>query len=239
MRLLVTRPHPDAERTAAALRARGHFALIAPMLDTLFLPPPATLAPPAAILFTSANAVRAVAAWPVELVPRDILALTVGDRTAEAAVEAGFTSVTSASGDSSALAELAEADLDPARGPLLYPTIAAPAGDLAARLAASGFAIAKVEAYRMVAARALPPDAVSALAAGTIDGVLLYSRRTSETFLALTKAQRPHLAAMLFYCLSADVAAPLGDRPVRIPDRPSEAALLALLGEGTEAAGIR
>ncbi len=239
MRLLVTRPRPDAERTAAALEALGHSALIAPMLDTLFLPPPLALATPAAVLFTSANAVRAVAAWPSALVPRSVTALAVGDRTAEAAAEAEFTTVISAAGDSAALAALAEAELDPSRGPLLYPTIAEPAGDIAERLAASGFRLTKVEAYRMIAARELPPDIVSALAGGTIDGVLLYSRRTSETFLALTETLRPHLAAMLFYCLSADVAAPLGDRPVRIAARPNEAALLALLGRGTEAAGIR
>ena len=32
MKLLVTRPEPDGERTAEALRARGHEVLLAPML---------------------------------------------------------------------------------------------------------------------------------------------------------------------------------------------------------------
>ena len=32
MRLLVTRPEPDAARTAEALRARGHEVLVAPLL---------------------------------------------------------------------------------------------------------------------------------------------------------------------------------------------------------------
>ena len=32
MRLLVTRPEQDGERTAAALRARGHEALLAPLM---------------------------------------------------------------------------------------------------------------------------------------------------------------------------------------------------------------
>ena len=32
MRLLVTRPEPDNERTAAALRAQGHEVLLAPLL---------------------------------------------------------------------------------------------------------------------------------------------------------------------------------------------------------------
>jgi uroporphyrinogen-III synthase len=32
MRLVVTRPQTDSERTAAALRARGHAVLVAPLL---------------------------------------------------------------------------------------------------------------------------------------------------------------------------------------------------------------
>jgi len=32
MYLVVTRPQPDGERTAAALRARGHTVLIAPLM---------------------------------------------------------------------------------------------------------------------------------------------------------------------------------------------------------------
>ena len=34
MRLLVTRPEPDGERTAQALRARGHAVVLAPLLRT-------------------------------------------------------------------------------------------------------------------------------------------------------------------------------------------------------------
>ena len=33
MRLLVTRPEPDAARTAASLRARGHDVALAPLLS--------------------------------------------------------------------------------------------------------------------------------------------------------------------------------------------------------------
>ena len=40
MRLLVTRPQPDAQRTAAALRDLGHHVLIAPLfeVEALFQP---------------------------------------------------------------------------------------------------------------------------------------------------------------------------------------------------------
>ncbi len=62
MRILLTRPQADAERTAAALRARGHEVIVAPLLD-IEIVSDAELGggPWAAILVTSANAVRAIA----------------------------------------------------------------------------------------------------------------------------------------------------------------------------------
>ena len=62
MAVLVTRPHPDDETTATALRARGFDVLRAPMLR--FEPVPfqddadATYG---AVIVTSANALRAIA----------------------------------------------------------------------------------------------------------------------------------------------------------------------------------
>ncbi|HWJ71578.1 MAG TPA: uroporphyrinogen-III synthase [Kaistia sp.] len=233
MRLLVTRPEPDASRTASTLAARGHIPILAPMLTAALLPPPSLIEPPAAILFTSVNAVRAVAAWPPATLPRDLPVLTVGDRTADAARAAGFADARSADGDSAALASLAAETLDPRAGPLLYPTLATPSGDLAARLRTAGFTVDLIEAYRMIAAPALPEIAQAAIVGGTLDGVLLYSRRTAETFIALAAPLKPHLAALAFYCLSAEVAAALETGRIRVASEPNEAALLALLEGGT------
>ncbi|SHF55888.1 uroporphyrinogen-III synthase [Kaistia soli DSM 19436] len=233
MRLLVTRPEPDASRTAATLAARGHAPIRAPMLSAAFLPPPSAIRPPAAILFTSVNAVRAVAAWPQEVLPRDVPALAVGQRTADEARAAGFSDTRSADGDSTALASLAAEILDPLAGPLLYPTLAVPSGDLAARLQAAGFTVNQIEAYRMIAATALPEATEAAIAGDAVDGVLLYSRRTAETFVALTTALKPHLAALAFYCLSAEVAIALDTGHIHIADEPNEASLLKLLEAGT------
>ena len=73
MAVLVTRPHPDYETTAQALRARGFDVLRAPMLR--FEPVPfrddadATYG---AVIVTSANALRAIAPYIVDsrLLPR-------------------------------------------------------------------------------------------------------------------------------------------------------------------------
>ena len=107
MRLLVTRPEPDCERTAALLRSRGHEVLLAPLLQ---IEPVADadlgVGPWAAVLFTSANAIRAIAAHGrfSELV--DLPTYVVGHRTQAAAVAAGFASIMSAEGDVNDLARL-------------------------------------------------------------------------------------------------------------------------------------
>ena len=61
MRLVVTRPQADSERTATALRARGHEVLVAPLMQVE--PVAADLAGGwAAVIITSANAPGAIAA---------------------------------------------------------------------------------------------------------------------------------------------------------------------------------
>lgn len=237
MRLLVTRPQPDAARTAAALAALGHETMIAPLLEAELLPPPADLLSPAAVLVTSINAVRAIAAWPAARLPRDRPLLAVGDRTADAARAAGFADIRSAAGDAGALAALAGETLDPGAGPLLYPAADRPAGDLAGLLRRSGFTVIELAAYRMAPVTRLPDAVAAALESGALDGVLLYSRRTAMVFATLAAPLGPHLAAMPLYCLSAEVASGVGFGRVAIAAAPNEAALFALIGAGTSAAG--
>src|SRR3954452_25423744 len=63
MRLLVTRPEPDATRTAETLRARGHAVLVAPLFSMQSIE--AQFAGSYdGVLMTSANAARALAAHP-------------------------------------------------------------------------------------------------------------------------------------------------------------------------------
>src|SRR3954447_12622921 len=82
MRLLVTRPEPDATRTAETLRARGHEVLVAPLLATLTIA--ADFAGPYdAVLMTSANAARALAAHPRAGEVTRLPCFTVGSRSAE------------------------------------------------------------------------------------------------------------------------------------------------------------
>jgi uroporphyrinogen-III synthase len=107
VRLLVTRPEPECERTAALLRERGHEVLLMPLLRIEPIVNAELGAGPwAAVIFTSANAVRAVAAHPRFKELAGLPAYTVGRRTQAAAATAGFTSIASADGDVNALVRL-------------------------------------------------------------------------------------------------------------------------------------
>jgi uroporphyrinogen-III synthase len=235
MHLLVTRPQPDADRTAATLRARGHAVTLAPVLAFTALDVAIGEGPWAGLLLTSANAVRAVRAHPAFAGLRALPAIGVGDRTAAAAREAGFADIASAAGDARDLVAMASSRFAGQRETLLYLCGEHQAADVGGALAEAGIAVAPVPVYRMVAAEHFPAPAVEALRAGRIEAVLHYSRRSAAAYLACAQhdgIQTPALAPV-HYALSAAVAAPLvdaGARDVRIADRPDEAALLRALG---------
>ena len=232
MRLLITRPEPDASRTAQSLRARGHEVLVAPLLATL------TIAADVAgsydgVLMTSANAARAVTAHPRRSELTRLPCFTVGARSAEAARAAGFANPVSAEGALGDLVEVVAARFDRAAR-LIYLAGEDRAGDLAGDLAKRGITIETRVIYRAVAAEKIPPHLTQALRDNTVDGALHYSRRSAATLLALAESAGAlnALLNLAHYCLSDEVAAPLrnaGAARVSVAPRPDEAALIGLL----------
>jgi uroporphyrinogen-III synthase len=255
VRLLVTRPEPEGGRTAALLRQRGHQVEWLPLLR---IEPIANaelgVGPWAAVLFTSANAVRAIATHRRFDELAHLPVCTVGRRTKAAAAAAGFVSVVSADGDVNALVRLVAArlaipagkliphsqrrgSLTPQAGQsdLLYCAGEDRAGDLAAALQSHGLRVEVVIVYRATGVTELTPDVRAALASGAIDAVLHYSARTAGAFVAAaTRAGIEDLSIQARHlCLSAQVAAPLaaaGATAVEVASEPNEQALLALLG---------
>jgi len=245
VRLLVTRPEPDGARTAAVLRTRGHDVLVASLLRVeAVADADAGDGPWAGVIITSANAARAIASHPrrAELVKLPLFA--VGRRSAEAARAAGFGEVTSADGDARDLVRLvagripdfagAQSGLRATGASLLYLAGEDRAVDLAAELAAHNVPVRTVAVYRTVKAAALPPPLRAALAAGQLDGVLHFSRRSAEAFVACASfaAVLDRALALPHYCLSPQVAEPLaaaGATRIAIAPRPDEAALLDLM----------
>jgi uroporphyrinogen-III synthase len=232
LRLLLTRPQPDAERTADVLRTRGHVVHLASLLRSEAIAADLGEERFGAVVMTSANAARALAAHPAHLQLIQLPLYAVGCRTAAAARAAGFTDIVSAQGNLPALALLIGAR-DP-QGPLLYLAGADRAGDLAALLKPQGVAVRTLVVYRAVAADRLPSTAATALRQGGIDGVLHFSRRTAETYLACARAAAllAQALAPVHYCLSGRVAEPLaaaGAERIAVAPSPRESALLALI----------
>lgn len=232
MRLLVTRPEPDATRTAETLRARGHDVLVAPLLATLAIAADFG-GPYGGVLMTSANAARTLAAHPRRGELTRLICLTVGARTAEAARTAGFVDVASANGALGDLVELVAAKVDRSAR-LLYLAGEDRAGDLAGDLAKRGITVDTAVVYRAVAAEKLPPHLTEALKARSLDAALHYSRRSVATLLAFAghSGAMTAVTSLAHYCLSAEVAAPLRDagaQHIAIAPYPDEPSLLALI----------
>jgi uroporphyrinogen-III synthase len=255
VRLLVTRPEPDAERTAAALRHAGHQVDVAALLliETIA---DAQLGsgPWSALAVTSANALRAVASHPRCADLKGLRVFAVGRRTAAAARAAGFADVVAAGGDVQELArrlrewaqeeqgEQDEGNGDQGehrksreRGPLLYLAGQDRSGDLAGDLAAAGHSVSTVAVYRAVKADRFPPAIDAALAAGQIEGVLHFSRRSAEAYVNCARAAALLERALVpvHYCVSRQIAEPLvaaGAKDLRIAAVPQESALIDLIG---------
>jgi uroporphyrinogen-III synthase len=239
MAVLVTRPLPDGEITAADLRARGLEVVTAPMLR--FEPfgfNDEVETPYGGIVVTSVNAVRAVES---QLAGSPLLKLplfAVGERTAATARAAGFAKVLSAGGDAAALRDLvvesAKAKKLKKKSPLLYLAGEDISRDLAGELREQGFEVVTHIAYRMVPAKSLPGEVVDGFAAGRIEAVLHYSRRSARAFVEAARAGGVEISALALpqCCLSAAVAEIVreaGATQVTVAARPDENALFEAL----------
>jgi uroporphyrinogen-III synthase len=235
VRLLVTRPGPDAERTATALHHRGHQVETAALLRIESIAG-AELGPGpwSALVVTSANALRALESHPRRAELLRLRVFAVGRRTAAAARTAGFLDVMAAGGDVQELAGHIRREERPGRDPLLYLAGQDRSGDLAGDLAAGGWIVVTAVVYRAVQTDRFPPAVAAALAAGWIDGVLHFSRRSAQAYIDCARAALllDQALAPAHYCVSQQIAAPLaaaGAKRLRIAARPEETALFELI----------
>ena len=236
MRVLVTRPEEDASALVAALHARGHEVLVEPMLTVAPAPgvaPPLDLDGVQALLFTSANGVRALARLTAR---RDLPVFTVGDASAEAARAAGFGAVESAGGDVDALARLVVLRLNPDGGTLYQAAASRRAGDLTGTLEAAGFTLRREVLYETVPVTDLSGTLRLELATGQLPAATFFSPRTAETFVGLVEklGLAGACAETTALCLSEAVAERLRGldwRALLVAERPNQVSLLARLDE--------
>ncbi len=232
MRLMITRPREDAEPLARELAALGVSAVIEPLLSIEMSQSDAPdLSGVQALLLTSANGVRAFVGVSDE---RRLPVYAVGDASARAAAQAGFENVESASGDVDALTDLVSKKLKTGDGSLLHIAGSKVAGDLAGFLCKAGYDYHRVQLYHAARAMALSPEGVSAIKNATLEGVVLYSPRTAESFVDLVGKAGLDCRFLTAFCLSkavANKARAIDWKKVIVANTPDQAALIKSVQE--------
>lgn len=229
--VLVAREEGSAQDSAHALRAKGFSAWPAPVSRVHFLPRALNRRGVQALAFTSRHGVRAfVAANPW----RDVPAFAVGQVTAKALADAGFTEIITAAGEGVSLLAMLRAQLSPAGGEVVHVGGHSLAVDIAAQMRQSGFAASHVPMYRTRALSGLPAESQIELRAGRIGTILLYSAEGARVLGVIVDAAGcgAQARAAKALCLSPSVeksASIWGWACTASPGEPSEPSLFALL----------
>lgn len=211
MKVLILRPQPGADQTAARARALG----LEPLVSPLFTVRPLDWTPPDpaafdAVLLTSANAPRhgGDAMTPFLGLP----CYAVGESTAEVARAAGFTDLRTGPSDGAALVEMAAAD----------------GRASAVHFGGREHVALRHPAVTVIAIAVYAADPVASLPEGTGDAlVLLHSPRAAALFAGLAGQRRP---AIRVAAISAQAAAAAGEgwASMDVAAEPRDQALLAL-----------
>jgi uroporphyrinogen-III synthase len=230
--MLVTRPQPEAGETAGRLHALDIESEVLPLLERVTLTGSLPDAEGfAAMALSSANALASLAERGVIETYCGLKVFAVGDRTAAAARDHGFTDVVSAHGAFGDLAEmLIHAGL---KGPVFYPAARDQSGDLAKSLAPHGVMVVTARVYEMNEVEDLDQGIVARLAAGKFGAATFYSRRTAEAFVkrVAPSVGRDVATRLGVLCISEGVAEPLiAAHFVRVglADYPSEEGMMGL-----------
>jgi uroporphyrinogen-III synthase len=230
LRVLITRPLPQALALARRLEAEGDVALVDPLLRVEPVPDAVPdLEGVQAILLTSANAVPAISE-----AARRLPLFAVGAATAAAARRSGCRAVVSAGGAGEDLARLVAGRCRRDGGALLHLCGEQTAAEPAASLIAAGFTLRRQAVYRTAVAGTLLPGTIEAVRRREVDAVLLLSPRAARTFVRLIGGHglEAELGATAAICLSAAVAEPcraLVWQAVHTAARPELGAVLEVL----------
>ena len=214
--VLVLRPEPGAQATAARAVDLGLRPVIAPLFSVA--PLPWTAPDPAgfdAVMFTSANAARHGGDGLTSF--HRLACYATGEATAQAASEAGFGEVQVGPSDGAALLALMEA-----QG---VRRAFHPCGRDRTALAPSPVKLVDVAVYAAEPVRALPPEAAAALARHAL--VLVHSPRAGRLLDRLYAGERDLIAIAAISEAAAEAVGP-GWKAVHAAPEPRDHALLEL-----------
>ncbi len=245
MRLLLTRPEPDASAMVPALQALGCDVVLEPLLTVSFNATDAlSLNGVQALIATSRNGLRAllpehrrdITADPVLDMARQLPLFVVGKGTFALAQELGFGNLIQGDGRADALPTLIARSLRPQDGTILHLAGANLAAELKTPLGESGFILTSPVVYQAKRSSGFSRFTTELFHSGTIDSVLLMSPRTAATYADLVnKAQLVDSALeMTHFCLSEQIAthlSQLGSIYKVVSLKPNTQEMLALIAK--------
>lgn len=243
MRVLVTRPEPDATAQADLLRARGLTPIVSPLLAVTFLP----LSPEvvtrsdgyAAAMVTSRNALRSLKQNGCPDALKSIPLFCVGPATAACARTLGFSTVIEGEGTAEAVQRALVTYVKPEGARVLRLTGETPSSAperLDHALREAGYAVDVAKCYRILPRSEFSPEAQTALESGLIDLVILMSPLTARTYLAASKDAALTLRSdkPSYLCISQAVADAIVGFPqsrVFVADKPNQSGLLSVIDQ--------
>ncbi|MFP4313970.1 MAG: uroporphyrinogen-III synthase [Alphaproteobacteria bacterium] len=204
--LLITRPLHQAKKDTQFFASKGVNVLLAPMLEIKPLEhEPDKIEKADAFIFTSANALRF---FPISAVNFNGPVFCVGNQTANAAREAGFSNIHSAQGNAHDLiAHIQEQEETEKSGQYCYIHGKYITADIAAALNERGIKCESVQIYNSVLKEHLTGDVIAALNNNEIQAVSFMSQRSAQNFVRLVRAEsvEKSLQTIKALCLSPSV----------------------------------
>jgi uroporphyrinogen-III synthase len=240
-RVLVTRPEPGATMTAGRLETMGFRPVKLPLQEIrpLAVPPGVVLEGIAAVVVTSANAIRHARPELVAALA-DLPCFTVGEATAAVARDRGFTDIREGGGDAVELAH----SLIRARpqGDVAYLCGKVRLPHFEKLLADAGLKAVAIETYDTVVVDRPAEWLVDAVGGQSLDYALIYSANAARSFAeAIDRSGSSALfETTTLVCISprvADAFGPgLGGKKL-VAEEPTETSLLTLLAGAAKNAG--
>jgi uroporphyrinogen-III synthase len=235
MHVLITRPEPDARAFKSRIEELGCRVSVAPLLNIAIETIPANAFDGfVALIATSRNGLKALAAAPCLDKARNLPIFVVGPATQAMARDMGFSTIIAGAGTAADLVEPISSHHPAQHGRIVHLSGDHQAFDLAGALQPHGIVVETLTVYRSVAAETLPDTVISDLKIRDLDAVILMSPRTASVWSSVLSELpfKPDLSGLVHICLSRAVADKLQAgqaTPVQIAAQPNADEIVALV----------
>jgi uroporphyrinogen-III synthase len=237
MYVLLTRPKPEAEQLEAELKILDIDCFIESLISIEYIAASKQrvgqiLAEPLqAVIITSLNSIKALAEMSAN---REILLVSVGEKTSEVARALGYNKIITAGGNGKALIDLIRNRFDPKGEAIFYPCGNYISVDMGLELV--DFKVSKLELYKSIAATKLSEQLKYLIKARKLAKATFFSARTAKVFIELAKIAEilPDLKYIKAFALSKNIATILADvewLEIKVAMQPLERAMIELMVE--------